>query len=169
MPPALIVRRDLSSETLASMADRASDLGYARRLRAIAAILRGASRHEAANIGGMERQTLRDWIERYNKGGPEGLNRKKPSGRPAKLTPGQKRMLGALVLAGPATMPHEATRWRLYDLALLVRQRFGVELDEVSVGRVLRELGFRYIGSEWRIQDNQKVQSKDCVQFLQNT
>jgi transposase len=154
MPPALAVRRDFSAETIAGMAEQASDPGYARRLRAMAAILRGASRDEAASIGRMERQTLRDWVERFNEGGPEGLSRKKPSGRPAKLTPGQRKMLAEVVLAGPASSPHELARWRLCDLASLVSQRFGVELDEVSIGRTLRGLGFKYTGSEWRQQDN---------------
>ena len=154
MPPALIVRRDISPEMLAGMAKQAGDPGYARRLRAIAAILQGASRSEAAYIGGMERQTLRDWVERYNEGGPEALYRKKPSGRPAKLTPAQRQMLAALVLAGSASNPCELARWRLSDLAVFVQQRFGVELNGVSVGRVLRGLGFRYVGSEWRYLDN---------------
>ena len=66
-------------------------------------------------------------------------------------------MLAALVLAGPASAQHELPRWRLSDLATLVSQRFGVELDEVSVGRTLRGLGFRYTGSEWRMRLNREL------------
>ncbi len=160
MPPALIVRRDFSPEKLIGMAECASDPGFARRLRAIAAILRGASRNEAAYIGGMERQTLRDWVERYNSGGPDALSRRKPSGRPAKLTLSQRKALAALVLAGPGPARQEVARWRLSDLAPVIKQRFGVKLDEVSIGRVLRGLGFRYIGSEWQYQDNCRLQTK---------
>ena len=163
MPPALIVRRDYSPEELIGMAECASDPGFARRLRAIAAILRGASRIEAAYIGGMERQTLRDWVGRYNEGGPESLSRRKPSGRPAKLAPGQRKALAALVLAGPASTRHEIARWRLSDLAALIKERFAVELDEVSIGRVLRSLGFHYVGSEWRYLDNRRLHAKECT------
>ena len=164
MPPALIVRRDHSPEELILMAERASDPGFARRLRAIAAILRGASRVEAAYIGGMERQTLRDWVGRYNEGGPGSLFRRKPSGRPAKLTPGQRKALAALVLAGPASTGQIA-RWRLSDLAALIKERFDVELDEVSIGRILRSLGFHYVGSEWRHQDNRRLHTKECARY----
>lgn len=147
MPRAIVIRRDYSPEDLIALAASAEDQGHGRRLMAVAAILTGASREEAARIGGIERQTLRDWVQRYNEEGPAGLLRRKSPGRPPKLTAGQRKALTAYV--SEALDSGAAARWRLSDLCELVNWRFGIELDEVSVSRILREHGFRYNGSEW--------------------
>ena len=73
MGQAIAVRTDYSSGEVRRLAQRAKDAGQARRLLAIAAVLDGSSREEAARVGGMDRQTLRDWAIRFNEQGPEGL------------------------------------------------------------------------------------------------
>ena len=62
MGQAIVVRADYTSGELRRVAQRAKDAGQARRLLAIAAVLDGSSREEAARLGGMDRQTLRDWV-----------------------------------------------------------------------------------------------------------
>jgi transposase len=100
------------------------------------------SRKAAAEIGAIDRQRLRDWVHRYNEKGPEGLiNAKAPGGRP-KLSPEQKRELKRIVEAGSDPATDGVVRWRCVDLRRVIKERFDVDLDEVSIGRVLKELGF---------------------------
>ena len=73
MGQAVPVRADYTASEVRRFARRAKDGAQARRLLALAAVLDGASREEAAKIGGMDRQTLRDWVIRYNEQGPDGL------------------------------------------------------------------------------------------------
>ncbi len=68
------LRRDYSSKDVRVLVRRSKDANQSRRLLALAAVLDGHGRAEAARIGGMERQTLRDWVHRFNGSGPEGLN-----------------------------------------------------------------------------------------------
>jgi transposase len=149
MPTALFVRTDYTPEQLETMAASVANKAHARRLRAIGAVLRGASRSEAAAIGGMQRQTLRDWVQRFNAEGPEGLLSRKPSGRPAKLSPSQKRELIAILKTPAAKQLYGVQRWRLTDVTALVKNRYSVELNAISVSRMLRALGFIYNGAEW--------------------
>src|SRR5947207_14386889 len=86
MASAIAVRRDYSSRELRRLATRVKDAAQARRLLAIAAVLNGSSWEEAAEIGGMDRQTLRDWVIRFNEEGPDGLVNKSSPGAPGKLT-----------------------------------------------------------------------------------
>jgi transposase len=89
----------------------------------------------------MDRQTLRDWVHRFNHHGPEGLIDIKPSGRPPKLSDEQKEVLKQLVEAGPDPERDGVVRWRCVDLKRVLGRRFGVDLSEVSLGRVLKKLG----------------------------
>jgi transposase len=79
MGQAIAVRTDYTSDEVRQLAKRAKDASQARRLLAIAVVLDGASREEAAKAGGMERQTLRDWVIRFNEKGPDGLVNKRRS------------------------------------------------------------------------------------------
>src|SRR5262249_19552101 len=117
----------------------------ARRLLSLAAIRDGMSRTEAARIGGMDRQTLRDWVHAYNERGIDGLINATSPGRPSKLSADQKAEIKALVEQGPNLETDGVVRWRCIDLARLAKERFGVEVDEDTIGRVLRELGFSHI------------------------
>src|ERR1700726_1134468 len=78
MGGAVRLRQDFGAEELRRFAVKAKDGAQARRLLALAAVHDGMNRSEAARIGGMDRQTLRDWVHRFNQYGPEGLIDIKP-------------------------------------------------------------------------------------------
>jgi len=109
---------------------------------ALALVLEGASREEAARAAGMDRQTLRDWVHRYNAEGLAGLSdRPRPGPRP-RLSPEQEAELVTAVERGPDPDRDGVVRWRRVDLKALIETRFAVRLHERSVGKVLRRLGF---------------------------
>src|SRR6476469_7031048 len=101
MGRAIAVRSDYTRREVRRLAKQSKDAGQARRLLAIAAVLDGASREEAAKIGGMERQTLRNWVIRFNDVGPEGLSNKPSPGAPGKLHAVHKEFLARLIDEGP--------------------------------------------------------------------
>ena len=102
----------------------------------------GATRTAAARAGAMDRQTLADWVHRYNAEGIDGLLDRPRSGRPAGLSRDQLVELRALVEEGPDPLRHGVVRWRRADLRDEIERRFGVELSERHVGRILNQLGF---------------------------
>jgi transposase len=137
-----ITRAGLDAGELRREAGRCRDARAARRMLALALVLEGASRVAAARCAGMDRQTLRDWVHRYNAEGIEGLrDRRRPGPRP-RLTPGQEAELVAAVERGPDPDRDGVVRWRRVDLQALIEARFAVRLHERSVGKVLRRLGF---------------------------
>ena len=111
-----VTRLELLACDLRSEARRARHVGQARRLLALALVLEGASRTEAARAGGMDRQTLRDWVIRYNEAGVAGLVDRPRSGRPPRLNDAQMAQLDRLVEAGPDVAVHGVVRWRCVDL-----------------------------------------------------
>jgi putative transposase len=137
MGAAVELRGDFTVEDVRGFAARAKTGAQARRLLALAAVLDGMNRTEAARIGGMDRQTLRDWAHRFNRHGPDGLIDIKPSGRPPRLSDE----------TGPDPDTDGVVRWRCVDLKRIVRDRFGIDLSEVSLGRVLKQLGFSRISA----------------------
>jgi transposase len=139
------LRTDFSAGALRQLAKRAEDADQTRRLLALAAVLDGMSRKAAAEIGAMDRQTLRDWAHRFNDKGPEGLINAKAPGAVPKLSPVQKQELKRIVEAGPDPARDGVVRWRCVDLRRVIRERFDVDLDEVSIGRILKELGFAHV------------------------
>jgi transposase len=161
MPAPVDVRQDYTPGQLRDIAATLTDIQHGRRLRAIAAVLEGKSRTQAASIGGMERQTLRDWVHRFNTEGPDGLKNVRPPGRPPKLGSEQLAAIEALVSDPQA---HGLRRWRLADLALVIRERFGVEHDEVSVGRVMKRLGYSYNGVDWLRTDDGVKLGRECAE-----
>src|SRR5262245_46919121 len=150
MSAAIAVRDDFEAEELRLLAGRVKDADQARRLLSLAAVLDGMDREEAARIGGMDRQTLRDWVHRFNAGGPDGLINIKPPGRRARLSDGQKGELCALVEAGPDPERDGVARWRCVDLKRVLGERFGVDLSAVRLGQVLKQLGFSHISARPR-------------------
>jgi transposase len=137
-----ITRTELSAEELRGHARRAQDGDQACRLVALALVLEGASRTAAARAGGMDRQTLRDWVIRYNEEGVDGLCDRPRSGRRPRLNAAQLAELAGLVEAGPDIAVHGVVRWRCVDLQAEIRARFGIEISERHVGRLLRRLAF---------------------------
>ena len=135
-----MTRRDYSAAELRGLSSRLSDGAQVRRILAIAMVLEGRPRTEAADLNGMDRQTLRDWVHRYNKSGVEGLKSRRAPGRAPFLTALQKAELLDLVLAGPDPEIHGVVRWRCVDLRAEVARRFQVQVHENTVGRWLHEL-----------------------------
>jgi transposase len=137
-----ITRRELGADGLRREATRCRDVAAARRMLALALVLEGGSREAAARAVGMDRQTLRDWVHRYNAEGLAGLHDRPRSGRKPRLTPEQGAELAAAVDQGPDPDRDGVVRWRRIDLQALIEARFAVRLHERSVGKVLRRLGF---------------------------
>lgn len=134
------VRQDITARVLRKKARAEKDVLAASRLLGIANILDGMDRASAAKAAGMDRQTLRDWVHRYNREGIAGLC-DRPKGRPKRaLAPQQEKEIETLV----ATTPEGSlVRWRRKDIKAEIEKRYGVVLSEMSVGRLLRRLGFR--------------------------
>ena len=137
-----ITRREPGAGELRREAARCRDARAARRMLALALVLEGSSREEAARAAGMDRQTLRDWVHRYNAEGLAGLRDRPRSGRKPRLTAGQEAELVTAVERGPDPDRDGVVRWRRVDLQVLIEARFAVRLHERSVGKVLRRLGF---------------------------
>ena len=137
-----VTRKEPGAVELRREAGRCRDARAARRMLALALVLEGASREEAARAAGMDRQTLRDWVHRYNEEGLPGLHdRRRPGPRP-RLSPEQEAELVTAVERGPDPDRDGVVRWRRVDLKALIETRFAVRLRERSVGKVLRRLGF---------------------------
>ena len=137
-----ITRKELGAGDLRREARRCRDTAASRRMLALALVLEGSSREEAARAAGMDRQTLRDWVHRYNAEGLAGLRDRPRSGRKPRLTPEQGAELAAVVEQGPDPDRDGVVRWRRVDLRALIEARFAVRLHERTVGKVLRRLGF---------------------------
>ncbi len=165
MSAAIELRKDLSAAALRALAGGSRDSRQCRRLLALAAVAEGRSRSEAAALGGMDRQTLRDWVHRFNAEGPNGLLDRKEGGRPSKLTAAQKEELAALVEAGPDREKTGLVRWRRVDLKAVIEDRFGVVYNERSVSYLLSKLGFVHISARplhpgqkaWVLEDFKKT------------
>lgn len=136
-----ITRLDHTSAALRTAASKSNDAAQVRRLLAIARVLDGDARTEAAQQSGMDRQTLRDWVHRYNDAGIDGLKSRYSPGRAPLLTHAQKAELKALVIDGPDPERDKVVRWRCVDLREEVARRFSVEVHESTVGKWLHELG----------------------------
>ena len=138
---ALTIRRDRTPVVLRKQARVESDRRVARRILAIASALDGMSREDAARSAGMDRQTLRDWVIRYNEHSLDGLVDRPRDGRPPKLDVEEKAELYRIVLAGPDPETSGLSAFTRDDLVAICKQRFGKSLHATSMGRILRELG----------------------------
>jgi putative transposase len=152
-----ITRVQHSPAELRGLAVKCSDTAVARRLLAIAMVLEGASRLDAARQTGMDRQTLCDWAHRYNEEGVEGLASRKAPGAAGKLTPAQMAELRDLVIAGPDPRVHRVVRFRCVDLCEEVEKRFSVVVCERTMGKWLHKLGLT------RVQPRPRHPKKDAA------
>ena len=150
MAAAVRVRMDFSAAELRRIAAVSKHANQSRRLLSIAAVLDGMSRADAARIGGMDRQTLRDWVHRFNERGPEGLKDSWSKGNPPRLSAAQLAKLAELVEIGPDRAANGVVRWRRIDLQRVVAERFGVAYHERTIGKIVRQLGFRHISARRR-------------------
>lgn len=139
----VITRVDLTATELRRSSGKTKDVRAARRMLAIALVLEGVDRATAAETCGMDRQTLRDWVHRYNAEGLAGLVNRAVPHRPRRLVPEQLAALAAWVEAGPDPARDGVVRWRRRDLQARIKDAFGVVLHERSVGKQLVALGFR--------------------------
>lgn len=137
-----ITRLDHTAQELRALAVRSDDADQTRRLLAIAMILAGAPRSDAARQSGMERQTLRDWVHRYNQEGVDGLISRKPPGAAGKLTKAQMSEVRQWVLDGPDFETHKIVRWRCADLCAEVQRRFDVTVARRTMVKWLRKWRF---------------------------
>jgi transposase len=147
MGSAVKVRDDFSAMELRRLARVTKDVRQSSRLLSIAAVLDGMSRSDAARIGGMDRQTLRDWVHRFNAAGPDGLLDQWSPGPPSRLSAEQQVDLAAIVEKGPDRAADGVVRWRRVDLKRIIRERFGVDYDTRYIGKLLHKLGFSHISA----------------------
>lgn len=156
-----VTRLDLGAEELRRRAGRTGDPDVVRRLLAIALLLEGSSREAAARATGMDRQTLRDWVHRYNEDGPSGLSNRKAPGRRPYLTTEQEATFAGWVRTGPDPAVDGVVRWRRRDLAVRIKRVFEVEMAERSVGALLARLGFKRLSVRPRhpAQDPQAIEA----------
>jgi transposase len=150
MAAAIGLRKDYDGQALRTLAKKAKDGAQARRLLALASIYDGGSRSDAAKIGDVGLQTVRDWVMRFNERGPEGLIDGKAPGQTPKLSDDQRRALKDLVEMGPIPSVHGVVRWRLVDLAQWLNEEYGVSLSEPTMSREMRALGFRKLSARKR-------------------
>ena len=144
------LRDDFNAAALRSIARRSHDSNQSRRLLTLAAIYDGSSRSDAARIGSVGLQTVRDWVLRFNAAGPDGLIDRKAPGQTPKLNDAQRRALARIVESGPIPAVHEVVRWRLIDLAHWVWDEFRISISKQTLSRELRAMGFRKLSARPR-------------------
>jgi transposase len=153
MGTAIGLRTDYTGTDLRKAAKRSRDAHQVRRLLALAAVYDGASRSEAAAVGGVDRQTLRDWVLWFNEEGPDGLIDGKAPGKAPKLNDSQRKALADIVERGPYPSVDGVVRWRLVDLQAWILEEFGITVSETLVSRELKALGFRKLTARPRAHD----------------
>src|SRR5450755_1120465 len=161
MPSAVRLRDDFSPERLRALAKRSKDSHQSRRLLSLAAVQHGMDRGAAAKIGGMDRQTLRDWVHRFNASGPEGLIDNWTEGPKPRLSAEQRAQFAQIVEAGPDRKVDGVVRWRRLDLKRVIAERFGVDFHPRYIGELLKKLGFSHISARPRhpAQDERTVEA----------
>ena len=140
MGAALVVRDDIETAELRRLARRERDGRVSARLLAIAGVLDGMSRAAAARAAGMDRQTLRDWVVRFNTEGIAGLHDQPRPGRPVRMDEGRQAALKAMVLRGPDPERDGVSSWRIVDLCRLAEQRLGVTYRPGGMLQLVRSL-----------------------------
>ena len=160
MPSAVRLREDYTAEALRAVARRSRDVNQSRRLLSLAAVRDGMDRGAAAKVGGMDRQSLRDWVHRFNALGPEGLFDNWTEGPKPRLSEEQLAQFAKIVEAGPDREVDGVVRWRRIDLERVIAERFGVDFHPRYVGKLLKKLGFSHISARPRhpMQDERIVE-----------
>ena len=150
MAAAVRVRGDYEAAQIRVLAKRSKNAAQTRRLLALAAIYDGRSRTEAARIGGVGLQTVRDWVLAFNAEGPPGLVNGKAPGNAPLLNDQQRQALHRMVESGPLPAVHGVVRWRLIDLAQWVFDEFRISISKQTLSRELRAVGFRKLSARPR-------------------
>lgn len=144
------LRRDFDASQLRGLAKKTKDGPQARRLLALAAIYDGAMRTEAAKIGGVGLQIIRDWVIWFNADGPDGLRNGKSPGQPCKLNDTQRQGIARMIEIGPIPSIHGVVRWRLIDLAQWIFEEFRITIAKQTLSRELRAMGYRKLSARPR-------------------
>ena len=144
------LRDDYDARGLRAEARKSKDAGQARRLLALAAIYDGSSRTEAAEIGGVTLQIVRDWVIKFNAHGPDSLIDGKAPGKPSRLNDAQRAALVAVVERGPIPAIDGVVRWRLIDLCQWVWDEFRVVISKQTMSRELRAMNYRKLSARPR-------------------
>lgn len=144
------LRVDFEAVQLRGLARKTKDGPQARRLLALAAIYDGATRTEAAKIGGVGLQIIRDWVLRFNARGPDGLLDGKSPGQPSRLNDTQRQAIVLMIENGPISAVHGVVRWRLVDLAQWIFEEFRITVAKQTLSRELRAMGYRKLSARPR-------------------
>jgi transposase len=144
------IRGDFDARGLRATARRSKDAAQARRLLALAAVYDGGRRTEAAEIGGVTLQIVRDWVLRFNAEGPDGLVDRKAPGQPSRLNDTHRAALTRVIEAGPIPAIHGVVRWRIVDLCQWMWEEFRVVIARQTLSRELRALGYRKLSARPR-------------------
>lgn len=144
------LREDFNGAALRALARRSKDSVQTRRLLALASIYDGSSRTEAARLGGVGLQVIRDWVVRFNADGPDGLVDRKAPGNPSLLGAAERAALVAQIDKGPIPAIHGVVRWRLCDLVQWLWEEFRLSVSRQTLGRELRALGYAKLSARPR-------------------
>jgi transposase len=150
MARAVALRVDFDAAQLRALARTAKDGPQTRRLLALAAIYDGGTRSQAAAIGGVGLQTVRDWVLRFNARGPAGLRDGKAPGQPAILSDQHRQHLVQMIEAGPIPAVHGVVRWRLADLVQWLWEEYRITISKQTLSRELRALDYRKLSARPR-------------------
>ena len=136
------LRGDFDASDLRAAARKGKDAAQARRLLSLAAVYDGATRTEAARIGGVTLQIVRDWVVKFNAHGPAGLIDRKAPGQPSRLNDTHRSALVKIIESGPIPAVHGVVRWRIVDLCQWVWEEFRISIARQTLSRELRALGY---------------------------
>jgi transposase len=168
MSVAIALRGDFAASDLRGLAKETKDGPQARRLLALAAIYEGASRSEAAKIGGVGLQIIRDWVLRFNARGPDGLLNRKSPGQRSKLNDAQRQAIANMIDNGPIAAVHGVVRWRLIDLAQWIFEEFRITVAKQTLSRELRAMGYRKLSARPRHYDRREGAIEDFKKASQH-
>jgi transposase len=146
----IALRQDYDAAQLGRMARESENADQVRRLLALAVIYEGGSRTEAAEVGGVTLQVVRDWVLRFNAHGPAGLIDRKAPGKPSRLNDEHRDALVAMVENGPIPAVHGVVRWRIIDLCQWLWEEYEVTVSKQTLSRELRAMGYRKLSARPR-------------------
>jgi len=125
-------------------AQQLGNLRQVKYLLAILAVMDGQSFAQVALILRVHEKTVAAWVRIFCCYGSTGAPRKKPTGRPPKLTPTQKAALATLIDEGPVKAGFSGACWRSPMIQQLIYDRFGVYYNVFYIAQLLKNLGFSY-------------------------
>ena len=165
MAAAVALRSDFAGPDLRRLARRTQDARQVRRLLALATIYDGGSRSDAARVGDVGLQIIRDWVLRFNEEGPDGLIDRKAPGPERRLNDDHRAALAAAIESGPIPAIHSVVRWRLVDLCQWLWEEFRVSIARQTLSRELHSLGYRRLTARPR----HHAQAEGAIEHFKKT